>query len=47
MPNQDERGYHLARQRECEVMARQAINPAARLAHETLAKEHQKRANPK
>lgn len=40
-----EREYHLRRKGECERMARDAANSAARLAHEALAAEHAKRAD--
>lgn len=39
-----DREYHLRRKRECERMALEAANPAARHAHETLAAEHAKLA---
>ena len=44
MPEQSEREFHLARQKECQIMARQASSDPARIAHEGLAYQHARRA---
>lgn len=44
MPEQSEREFHLARQKECQTMALQASSNPARIAHEGLAHEHARRA---
>ena len=44
MPQTSQQDYHLARQRECQIMASRASTPSARIAHEALAHEHARRA---
>jgi len=44
MPKQTEREFHLTREKECQMMARQASSRPAQIAHEALAHEHARRA---
>ena len=44
MPEHNDREFHLTREKQCQTMARQASSEPARIAHETLAYEHARRA---